>query len=263
MRSPEGVEFALPIATPAPRIAAYVIDFALVACVVTAAVVLLLLATPLAQFVLEQLEEMRETIGEGGEQAVLAAMAPLLIAMLIAFVFGEILYFGTWEALARGITPGKYFMRLRVVSATGQVLEPKAALLRNLLRMVDVLPSMYVVGLFAMVASPRGQRLGDHAAGTLVIRTDRVERPEDLLLPEGLELLALSRAQQTRLGARELTLIRSTLRRYESPEGCRFELVEQAAAAIVARLELPASEASDPVRLLQRALLTAQRLNRR
>ena len=263
MRSPEGVEFSLPIATPAPRIAAYVIDFVLVACVVTTVVVLLLLATPLATLVLKQLENMRDTIGDGGEQAVLAALAPLLIAMLIAFVFGEILYFGTWEALARGVTPGKYIMRLRVVSTTGQVLDPKAAFLRNVLRMVDVLPSMYVVGLFAMVASPRGQRLGDHAAGTLVIRTDRVERPEDPMLPEELVPLALSREQQTRLGARELTLIRSTLRRYESPESCRFELVEQAAAAIITRLDLPPSEASDPLQLLRRALLTAQRLNRR
>jgi uncharacterized RDD family membrane protein YckC len=263
MRSPEGVELVLPVATPAPRIAAYAIDFLLVAVVAIGAFVLLLLGTPLAEWLNERFQRWAEETQTGDQNAALAALAPLFVLMLVAFTFGEVLYFGLWEALTRGLTPGKYLVRLRVVGLGGQPLDAKAAFLRNLLRMVDVLPSSYVIGLVTMIMSKRGQRLGDHAAGTLVIRTDRVERPVDPVVPDGLEPLALSREQLARLGTRELTLVRSTLRRCESAADPRSELLLQVAEALATRLELPREELSDPLRLLQRTLLTAQRANRR
>lgn len=263
MRSPEGVELVLPVATPAPRIAAYAIDFVLVTVVALSAFILLLLGSPVAQWLGEHLRQWAAESQAGDPDAALAALAPLLVIMLVVFTFGEVIYFSLWEALSRGLTPGKYFMRLRVVGLGGQPLDAKAAFLRNLLRAVDVLPSSYVIGLVTMIMSKRGQRLGDHAAGTLVIRTDRVERPTDPDVPEGLEPLALSREQLARLGARELTLVRSTLRRFTGSANPRSELLQQVATALAARLQLPPEELSDPLRFLQRALLTAQRANRR
>jgi hypothetical protein len=88
---------------------------------------------------------------------------------------------------------------------------------RNLLRAVDVLPGSYVVGLVAIVASPKGQRLGDLAAGTIVVRLDR-GAPLDLPIDEpvgGDETFRFNRAQIAALGPLERQLLRQTLRRVE------------------------------------------------
>lgn len=262
MRSPEGVEIELPIATPAPRIAAYAIDAALVAALALTFFVLFVLGSAQAEWLTDRIETWLKANAEGDGRTAQAAMGTFFVVIMIALTFGELVYFSLWEALTRGLTPGKYVMRLRVVGANGQPVDFKAAVLRNVLRIVDVLPASYCVGLIAIILSKRGQRLGDYAAGSLVIRTDRVERPNEPQLPEGLEPLALSREQLARLGTRELTLVRSALRRLESAGGTRPEVIDQVADAIVTRLELAPQERHDPVRLLQRTLLTAQRAQR-
>jgi hypothetical protein len=93
-------------------------------------------------------------------------------------------------------------------------------LIRNLLRLVDFLPFGYLVGGAVLFASPRGQRLGDVAAGTLVVRvgplwmeealaprSSPVTRPEHSGLP-----VALLRAART-LAARRLLPARVMSRR--------------------------------------------------
>jgi hypothetical protein len=189
-------------------------------------------------------------------------MAPLILACVLVVYFGELLYFSLWELATRGFTPGKYLVGLRVVGSDGQPVDAKAIFLRNVLRAVDVLPSGYVIGLVTMIGSRHGQRLGDHAAGTLVIRTDRVEAPAALELPEGLEPLALSREQLSRLGARELMLVRSTLRRLHGAQPANAQdsaLVQQVANAVCTRLGIAEGEAKPAERLLQRVLVTAAR----
>ena len=57
--------------------------------------------------------------------------------------------------------------------ATGLPINLRSSVLRNVLRIVDILPENYVVGLVSMLLSPSGERLGDHVAGTIVIRLDR------------------------------------------------------------------------------------------
>lgn len=259
VRSPEGVELTLPIATPAPRIAAYAIDFVFVAIIAFGLLVLLIMVDAMSEPIKRLADFGSDPNNLQRSQDALAAMAPLMVVLMIVFVFGELLYFGSWEVLTRGRTPGKYLLGLRVVGAAGEPLTVKAALLRNVLRAVDTLPASYAVGLVTMIMSERGQRIGDHAAGTLVIRTDRVERPQELALPDDLEPLALSREQLARLGVRELSLARNTLRRFEATAEPRYELLQQAAEALVRRLELPPEHLHDPRRLLQRVLVTATR----
>lgn len=70
---------------------------------------------------------------------------------------------------ATGKTLGKMLMGLRVVAINGAY-TPGKAVIRNLLRIVDGLPFLYLLGLIVMVSSKRKQRLGDMAAGTLVVR---------------------------------------------------------------------------------------------
>ncbi|MFN2594834.1 MAG: RDD family protein [Actinomycetota bacterium] len=94
-------------------------------------------------------------------------------AGLVAFVVGVfLLSFGydvLFETLASGQTPGKKRMHLRVIRDGGRPVGFVAAAIRNLLRLVDVLPLSYGVGIVAIVASRRNKRLGDMAAGTLVV----------------------------------------------------------------------------------------------
>ena len=64
-------------------------------------------------------------------------------------------------------------MGLRVISADGAPVGWLAAITRNLLRTVDMLPFGYAAGLIACLADPQGRRLADMAARTLVIYTAR------------------------------------------------------------------------------------------
>lgn len=74
-----------------------------------------------------------------------------------------------FETFWAGQTPGKALMRISVVAEDGSPVTFLASVVRNLVRLVDALPGVYAVGIVAMLASGRSQRLGDLAAGTLVI----------------------------------------------------------------------------------------------
>jgi hypothetical protein len=78
----------------------------------------------------------------------------------------------------RGRTPGKRVMRLRVVDLEGLRLSFSQVAIRNLTRVVDLLPGLYGVGAAAMLMSSRAQRLGDIAANTLVIHQPKVTDPD-------------------------------------------------------------------------------------
>jgi uncharacterized RDD family membrane protein YckC len=79
-------------------------------------------------------------------------------------------YFVVSEQLMGGQTWGKRLMGLRVVAADGTDVGVLASLVRNLLRVIDVVPGTYGIGVATMLLSRRGQRLGDMAAGTVVVR---------------------------------------------------------------------------------------------
>jgi len=114
--------------------------------------------------------------------AVFVAVAILANAMgamgmgLIAIVwFGlEWLYPMVFEFLPRGATPGKRALGLRVVMDSGLPLTPSACVTRNLLRAADYLPMLYGFGLLSLLLRGDGKRLGDLAAGTLVVFADPV-----------------------------------------------------------------------------------------
>lgn len=71
-----------------------------------------------------------------------------------------------------GQTAGKRLFGVAVVRADGEPCTYRAALTRTLYRFVDWLPAAYGVGLLSMVLDGRNRRLGDRAAGTVVVRTD-------------------------------------------------------------------------------------------
>jgi uncharacterized RDD family membrane protein YckC len=83
-------------------------------------------------------------------------------------------YFIIYESLWSGQTPGKRAVRIRVLKTTGYPIGFSEAVVRNLVRIVDFLPFFYGVGVVTMFISPQARRLGDYAAGTIVVK----ERPQ-------------------------------------------------------------------------------------
>jgi uncharacterized RDD family membrane protein YckC/uncharacterized membrane protein SpoIIM required for sporulation len=90
-------------------------------------------------------------------------------------------YFILFEGLRQGQTPGKRAVGIRVVSDTGNAVSLGAATARNLMRVADLLPPPYLIGGLLVAFHPRGKRLGDLVAGTVVAR----DRPSELHLPKG------------------------------------------------------------------------------
>jgi uncharacterized RDD family membrane protein YckC len=109
------------------------------------------------------------------------AFAILLILVLFLIQFGYFLFF---EIILNGQTPGKRLFHLRVIKDNGYPLAPLDAIIRNIVRIIDFFPAFYGIGVIVMFLSPRAKRLGDFAAGTLVVKM-RDEVRLQSLMPAG------------------------------------------------------------------------------
>ena len=97
-----------------------------------------------------------------------------IILLTFAIFFG---YHTAFELMGAGRTPGKKAAGLRVVRDGGYPIDPFASIIRNLVRIVDMLPPIYGIGLVSVFCSSDYKRLGDYAAGTIVIK----ERPPSVI----------------------------------------------------------------------------------
>lgn len=95
-----------------------------------------------------------------------AAGAAVAAIGAFAIVIGYHLLF---EAFNDGRTPGKALLRIAAVSADGTPLTFWQSVVRNVVRFIDLLPGTYLVGMVAVLATTKSQRLGDLAAGTVVV----------------------------------------------------------------------------------------------
>jgi hypothetical protein len=87
-------------------------------------------------------------------------------------------YFAMFEWLWRGQTPGKRWLKLRVIREDGRPITFFEAAVRNLLRDFDIMPiPFYSIGLISVFASSKDQRIGDMVAGTVVVREREAEAP--------------------------------------------------------------------------------------
>lgn len=137
---------------------------------------------------------------------------------LIAYFLLEWFYPVAFEVWRNGQTVGKQVMRLRVLHDDGTPITFAASLIRNLLRVVDLLPLFYVTGIICSVCNRRFKRVGDLAAGTLVVYAHQQVEPPQLTeagtrpLPEGLNtdeqrvLLAYAQRSTTMTAARQQEL---------------------------------------------------------
>jgi len=86
-------------------------------------------------------------------------------------------YFTLFETFWNGQTPGKKLFKIRVIQQSGRQITFFEAMTRNLLRIIDLLPGLYLIGVITMLCNRQHQRLGDLAAGTLVIHERPSEEP--------------------------------------------------------------------------------------
>lgn len=149
IETPEGIDLIMRPAGLVPRAIAFILDFAIRAVVMA---VLFVLFSFFAKF------------GMG-----LSAMAMFLVTWWYMVLF---------EVLNQGRSPGKHFMGLRVIHDDGTPIGWTSSLIRNLLRFVDMLPFGYSIGAVCCLQHPQFKRLGDLAAGTLVVYRDHpLQRP--------------------------------------------------------------------------------------
>jgi uncharacterized RDD family membrane protein YckC len=149
--TPEGVELELVLAGVASRFIAELVDGALILLLVGAMIALAALAG-----------------GTGGFVLLSIAVGGLLLI--------SVAYHVAFEVLASGRTPGKRWNGLRVVMEGGEPVGLRASAVRNLLRLIEGPPLSYAPAIVAILATRRNQRLGDLAAGTLVVREPRAPR---------------------------------------------------------------------------------------
>ena len=149
---------------------------------------------------------------------------------LVSYFVISLAYMALAEWLWRGQTVGKRLLRLRVVDASGLRLEPSQVMIRNLMRFIDGLPALYLVGGITCLVSRHRQRLGDLAAGTVVVRAPKLSRPDlDQLLGGKYNSLAEIRHLAARLRQKvrpEMgsVALEALLRRDEIEPEARLEL---------------------------------------
>lgn len=198
IETPEGVRFSTPLAGPVSRFLAWLVDELVV-------------------------------VGACGAVAqLLRVFAALSTDVIIAVSI--ILYFAIWvgygitlEWVWGGQTIGKRALDLRVLDATGMKLQFSQIAVRNLMRFLDALPFLYLVGGAAMLLSGRYQRLGDSIAGTVVLRQKRL----------GLAALAFAEQGEKYNSFLQVPHLAARLRQQAGPE-----LVHLAYQALLRRNEL-------------------------
>jgi len=147
IETPEGVRLPISIASICPRAYAYAIDLF---------IRLIVLA---------------------GVSSVLGALGKLGGGLMLIIAFSlEWFYPVVFDVFNQGATPGKRIMQLQVVHDDGSPVRFSSSLLRNLLMVVDFLPVLYCLGAVVSICHPFSKRLGDIAAGTLVIYTSAAAR---------------------------------------------------------------------------------------
>ncbi len=113
----------------------------------------------------------------GAVLAILEIAGAPSTVVLIVFVVGVFLalfaYDIAFEVWAAGRTPGKRWNGLRVLMANGQPVTFGPSAVRNLMRVIDIWATAMVVGSVSIIVTPRNQRLGDLAGGTIVVRERR------------------------------------------------------------------------------------------
>lgn len=206
VRTPESIAFHYELAGLGSRFLALMVD---------QAIQVLVLVAILAALVLAGMRELAARHGAPSvtDKVTVSIAGAILIAIVFAVLFG---YFIVFEAAWNGQTPGKRLLGLRVVRDGGYPLDFGASLIRNLIRVGEWIFGYYVIAAISAVLSPENKRLGDLAAGTIVVRDARLAAPSALAQRD-----EPTYAATAYLSGEERVLIKRFLERRDALDGAR------------------------------------------
>ncbi len=229
--TPENVQVQYVPAGLGTRFLAWFLDQLLVF-VLLVAVIILLAAAGVSLKVLDDLAESGSRDPQQLEGYVIGLI--VLISGLGSFV-----YFTAAELFLRGQTPGKRAMKIRVVKQDGFALDAQSIFLRNVFRVVDNIPLLWIIP----VMSQRSQRTGDMAAGTVVVSDKpaeltevRVELSDRAAVEAEFRFDAKSLAKLT---PQDIEAVERLLERWHNvPQPQRIQLARQLTAGLVHKLQI-------------------------
>lgn len=212
--TPEGVPLDLVLAGLGSRFIAAVVDGAIQGALLIALSLLLL-----------------TTNANGFAQAAFSILAfVVLLGYDVAF-----------EVANAGRTPGKMATGLRVLRGDGRPVDFLSSAVRNILRLVDFLPLFYVTGAVMIVVTRQHQRLGDIAAGTIVVRERRASAPTaPFTAPAALPDQSYLTWDVSGVSADEVSTVRRFLeRRYSLTAAARYQLAWDLSARLRVKVTGP------------------------
>lgn len=202
--TPEGVPLELTLAGVGSRFAAALVDYLIEGLVLVALLLVLGYGVGLSP-------------GDG-------ALGIAVWVLAFFFVFWG--YNIGFEVLNSGRTPGKALNGIRVVLESGGPVTFGPSAVRNVIRLIDLLPAAYLVGMTSILVTRRNQRLGDLAAGTLVVRERKKLPPETIVSPA----VQAPAWDTSAVSADELATVEAFLgRRGELAGGARIQLAGELA----------------------------------
>lgn len=236
IETPENVAFGYDIAGLGSRFLAALVD-----------TFLLLILQLIVNFVLLFLVRiLLESLLPAGSNVTIWLTA-MLSLVAFAFFWGYYIFF---EMIWNGQSPGKRWVGLRVIRTDGTPITLSESIIRNLIRLIDFLPMYYGVGVVTMFINDQSRRLGDLAAGTLVVRDQATITLESLATKSTLPVVPiLSISPRTahlpveRLGVQEMLMVEDFFRR-RSELANRSELARRLLNLLFERMQMepPAAE---------------------
>jgi len=229
LRTPESVELTFTLAGIGNRAYALLIDY-----VLWSLVLLVFLFFWIAMF--DQSEAIATLTGIAAETITLWIAA-------LGLILGFCLYMGyfiAFEVLWQGQTPGKRFVKIRVIRENGRPARLPQATLRSLLRPVD---DLFFLGMLLIIFSRREKRIGDWLAGTVVIQEATTPKRQILQISPASAAYAETLpelAQLDRLTPEQFTVLRSYFQRAPQLHRlARLQKSQELAAQVQAIIQLP------------------------
>jgi len=245
--TPENIQFEYRIAGPFRRIPAFLADLIIRICAFLAAF-FLVACSGISQLF-----------------PFLSQFATVAVILLLTYFFIDWFYGVFFETYWNGRTPGKWISKIQVISVDGRPISAYQATIRNFLRLADLAPMMSLGALFTneenkmilfptglvavicMVLTTRFQRLGDLAAGTMVVVDERAWVPPKVKLEDprvaSLSELIPANFMMSRSMVRAVALYAE--RRMRMPIARRMELSAILAAPLMAQLSLRSDTSPD------------------
>jgi len=230
--TPENVVFGYTVAGMGSRFLAGLLDMALIMLLITAANLTLFLFLRLL---------------DASSWGITGNWLWALFGLLAFFIFWG--YYIFFEMVWNGQSPGKRRLGLRVIRTNGSPIAFSESLIRNLVRLFDFLPAYYGIGVVIMFINSQSRRLGDLAAGTLVVHDrlvtlDSLGRPTHRVPESSITFSMPSASGQyplERLSFQDLQLVESFLLRRKQLAN-RAALADQIYQAMCNRMGVPVDQ---------------------